>query len=226
MNSNDRTVAESLRLCAVTDRHWIDDTSSATSKPFTLEQQVEQAIAGGATMIQLREKKLDMGSFKSLAARIRKVTARHSIPLVINDNLEVALACDAEGLHIGQDDGDPSEIRRAIGQDKILGVSVHSIEEAVEAERNGADYIGVGAVFPTGSKDDVSVLPMETISAICASVRIPTVAIGGITAENAGRLSGSGVAGLAVISAIFSRPDRVQEAAARLAAIAEDICKK
>jgi thiamine-phosphate pyrophosphorylase len=226
---SDEEVAKALRLCAVTDRKWIEAaayTDAGAANDFTLEQQVAEAIAGGATMIQLREKKLDDDSFLALASRVREVTSRQGIPLVINDNLGVALAIDADGLHIGQDDGDQAKTRKALEQDKFLGVSVHCAEEAIEAEKNGADYIGIGAVFPTGSKDDVSVLPLETVKAICASVRIPTIAIGGINADNAHLLSGTGIAGIAVISAIFSRPERVKEEAARLSALAEDICKK
>ena len=171
-------------------------------------------------MIQLREKKLDRAEFIALAKRIKAITAARGVPLIINDSLEVALASGADGLHIGQDDGAPDRIRKQLGLRAILGVSAHSVEEAQAAERAGADYIGIGAVFPTASKDGVSVLTPEAVRAIASSITIPAVAIGGITAENAARLSGLGLAGVAGISAIFAEPDRVRAATARLAAAA------
>jgi thiamine-phosphate pyrophosphorylase len=177
-------------------------------------------------MVQLREKNLDRDAFIALAKRLKAITAARGIPLIVNDSLEVALAAGADGLHIGQDDGDPSLARKSLGPRAILGVSVHSALEARAAERAGADYVGIGAVFPTGSKDGVSVLAPEAVRAIATSVAIPAVAIGGITAENAARLCGLGLAGVAAISAIFAEPDRVQEATARLAAAARSVAAR
>lgn len=220
-------VRKALLLCAVTDRHWIalenPNPRGGVPDQLTLEDQVAECIRGGATMVQLREKKLGNADFIALAKRIKAITAARGVPLVINDSLEVALASGADGLHIGQDDGDPEAIRKRLGPRAILGVSAHSAEEARAAERAGADYIGIGAVFPTGSKDGVSVLAPEAVRAITSSVGIPAVAIGGITAENAARLSGLGLAGVAAISAIFAEPDRVREATARLAAAARSV---
>ena len=217
-------VRKALLLCAVTDRHWITRDGLTPrgheSNQWTLEDQVAECISGGATMIQLREKKLDRADFIALAKRIKAITAARGVPLIINDSLEVALASGADGLHIGQDDGAPDRIRKQLGLRAILGVSAHSVEEAQAAERAGADYIGIGAVFPTASKDGVSVLTPEAVRAIASSITIPAVAIGGITAENAARLSGLGLAGVAGISAIFAEPDRVRAATARLAAAA------
>lgn len=204
---------KSLRLCAVTDRHWI------MGKEWTLEGQVEEAIMGGTTMVQIREKHLPQDEFIRLARALHQVTARHGVPLIVNDSLKVALAAEAEGLHIGQDDGDIVSIREALGKESILGVSAHTVEEAVLAEKAGADYLGLGAVFPTGSKDDVDRMSFETVRAICASVSIPCIAIGGITAQNARQLRGLGLKGIAAISAVFADPAHVREAASKLASI-------
>lgn len=206
-----------LALCAVTDRHWIARDSPDDVPARTLEGQVADAIAGGATMIQIREKGLPPGEFAKLARRAREVTERAGVPLVVNDSLEVALASGADGIHVGQDDGDPAAIRAAIGAEAILGVSAHSVAEAIAAERAGADYIGIGAVFPTGTKDCVPVIKRDLIRSIAASVSIPSIAIGGITASNAKELEGLGLSGVAAISAVFSDPARVTERTRALA---------
>lgn len=214
---------EALLLYAVTDRAWL---SAAPAGCGTLERQVEEAILGGATIVQLREKNLDDATFIALARKIKRVTDAHTVPLIINDNLPVAVAADAAGLHIGQDDGNVRQIRRSLGKHKILGVSAQSVEQALAAEADGADYLGVGAVFPTSTKQDAADVSRTTLAAICTAVHIPVVAIGGIHADNVRLLAGTGIAGISVISALFARPDRVREAAHDLKALAAAVCEK
>lgn len=199
-----------LTLYAVTDRKWLKDGQ-------TLAGQVEQAILGGVTVVQLREKHADMEAFLALAREVKAVTDRYQVPLIINDNLEVALAVDAAGIHVGQEDLAADAVRQKIGDKKVLGVSAQTVEQALAAERAGADYLGVGAVFPTSSKADAVEVDFATLQAICRAVQIPVVAIGGITADNMTNLQDSGIVGVAVISAIFGQPD-VKAAAQRLAA--------
>lgn len=199
-----------LTLYAVTDRKWLKDGQ-------TLAGQVEQAILGGVTVVQLREKHADMEAFLALAREVKSVTDRYQVPLIINDNLEVALAVDAAGIHVGQEDLAADAVRQKIGDKKVLGVSAQTVEQALAAERAGADYLGVGAVFPTSSKADAVEVDFATLQAICRAVQIPVVAIGGITADNMTDLQDSGIVGVAVISAIFGQPD-VKAAAQRLAA--------
>lgn len=194
-----------MLLYAVTDRMWLGSNSIAA--------QVEDAIKAGVTFIQLREKHLDFESFLKQAKAIKAVTDRYAIPFVINDNTELALACGADGVHVGQLDMATGDVRRRIGKDKILGVSVQTVKQAVLAEKSGADYLGVGAVFPTSTKQDADVVSFDTLREICAAVAIPVVAIGGISKENVLALSGSGVDGIAVVSAIFAQPDIVAAAA-------------
>lgn len=208
-------------LYAVTDRSWI-----GTAGIFSLEGQVEEAIRGGATAVQLREKNIGIDGFLALAKRVKTITDRHGIPLIINDSLEVAALADAAGLHIGKSDGDPAEARARLAQGKILGVSVTTPEEAVRAEEAGADYIGAGAVFRTETKGDADEVPPETVRRICEAVRIPVVAIGGISESSVRLLSGTGIAGIAVVSALFADPERVRERAARLRALAEEVCAR
>ncbi len=207
---------DSLLLYAVTDRAWLGDA--------TLEEQVEEAIQGGVTFLQLREKDLPCGEFVKLAGEIKKIAGRAGIPFVINDALEVALACDADGVHVGQGDMPASEVRRRMGEDKILGVSVQTVEQAVLAEREGADYLGVGAVFTTSTKLDADAVSFESLKAICEAVSIPVVAIGGISRENVLELSGSGISGIAVVSAIFAQKD-IKAAAEELADLAGRMVK-
>ena len=196
-----------LLLYAVTDRRWAKDK--------TLCEQVKEALEGGVSLVQLREKDLSYSEFITEAFEIQKICNEFQIPFIINDNLKVMLDVNADGIHIGQEDMDASVVRKRIGNDKILGVSVQTVEQAMEAEKNGADYLGVGAVFPTGSKDDASDVDLETLKNICEAVRIPVVAIGGIGLHNMKELKGSGIAGIAVISAIFSKKE-IKEAAEEL----------
>lgn len=188
-----------LLLYAVTDRSWL--------KGHTLYQDVEAALKGGATFVQLREKNLDEEHFLEEAKEIKELCKQYHVPFVINDNVDIALAMDADGVHVGQSDREAGLVREKLGPDKIIGVSAQTVEQAVLAQERGADYLGVGAVFPTGSKDDAEEVSHETLRAICAAVDIPVIAIGGISAENVKELAGSGICGIAVISAIFAKPD-------------------
>ena len=188
-----------LLLYAVTDRNWLGG--------HTLYQDVEAAIKGGATFVQLREKKLDEEHFLEEAKEIKELCRRYHVPFVINDNVDIALAMDADGVHVGQSDMEAGSVREKLGPDKIIGVSAQTVEQAVLAQQRGADYLGVGAVFPTGSKDDAVEVSHDTLRAICEAVDIPVIAIGGISAENVKELADSGICGIAVISAIFAQPD-------------------
>ncbi|MFS0823981.1 thiamine phosphate synthase [Bacillus sp. 1P02SD] len=188
-----------MLLYAVTDRAWTGNR--------TLVEQVEAALVGGITFLQLREKNLEYDEFLQEAVELKKLTAFYHVPFVINDNVEVALACDADGVHVGQEDMPVEKVRDMIGPDKILGVSAQNVEQAIAAEKAGADYLGIGSVFPTNTKLDAKPMTFETVQEICQSVSIPIVAIGGITKTNILELSGSGVDGVAVVSAIFAQPD-------------------
>ncbi len=203
-----------LLLYAVTDRSWLGGQ--------TLYEQVEQALKGGVTFVQLREKHLDEGAFRAEALEIQRLCREYRVPFVINDDVALALAVDADGVHVGQNDMEAGDVRALLGPDKILGVSAQTVEQAVLAEARGADYLGVGAVFPTGSKDDAEDVSLATLKAICGAVSIPVIAIGGIGARNVEKLAGSGIVGVAVISAIFAAQD-VRAAAAELRAKTERI---
>lgn len=194
-----RVDKSSMLLYAVTDRTWLGSS--------TLSSQVEESIKAGVTFVQLREKKLDFDAFVAQAKEIKSVTDRYRIPFVINDNIEVALACNADGVHVGQGDLSADAARKKLGEQKILGVSVQTVQQAVAAEQSGADYLGVGAVFSTSTKMDADAVSFETLKKICSAVSIPVVAIGGIKKDNILQLSGSGVDGIAVVSAIFAQPD-------------------
>ena len=194
-----KSIKESMLLYAVTDRSWLNGR--------TVADQVKDALEGGATFIQLREKELDYDSFLAEAIEIKALCDKYGVPFVINDNVDIALAMDADGVHVGQSDMEAGDVRAKLGPDKIIGVSAQTVEQAILAEKHGADYLGVGAVFPTGSKDDATEVPHETLKAICEAVSIPVIAIGGITQENVSTLAGSGICGIAVISAIYAQPD-------------------
>ena len=196
MKLDNSALKESLLLYAVTDRSWTGEQ--------TIFQQVEETLKGGTTFLQLREKNLSDEEFKSEAEKIKKICAEHKVPFVINDNVELAKEIDADGVHVGQDDMNASNVRQIIGNDKILGVSVQTVEQAILAEKQGADYLGVGAVFSTSTKSDAVEVPYDTLKAICTSVKIPVVAIGGINKSNVNQLAKSGICGIAVISAIFA----------------------
>ena len=203
-----------LLLYAVTDRTWLGDE--------TLYQQVEKTLKGGATFIQLREKHLDDAAFLEEAVELKELCRRYHVPFVINDNVEIALKMDADGVHVGQSDMEAGNVREKLGPDKIIGVSAQTVEQAVLAEQHGADYLGVGAVFPTGSKDDADDVSHETLKAICEAVSIPVIAIGGISRNNVMELAGSGICGIAVISAIFAQPD-IEAATKELRTLTEEM---
>lgn len=188
-----------LILYAVTDRHWLNGE--------TLYSQVEKVLKGGATFIQLREKNLDEEHFMEEAKEIQKLCRKYHVPFIINDNVELTAAIDADGVHVGQRDMEAGDVRAKLGPDKIIGVSAQTVQQAVEAEKRGADYLGVGAVFPTGTKEDAVEVGKEVLKEICEVVSIPVVAIGGVGAHNVEELSGSGISGIAVISALFAQPD-------------------
>lgn len=196
---------KSLQLYAITDSAWLGER--------TLPMVVEEAIQGGATFIQLREKNLEYDEFLMLAKEVKVVTDKYNIPFVINDNVEVAVAADADGAHIGKSDEEIIMAREKLGTNKIIGLSAKTVEDAVRAEQNGADYIGVGAIFNTSTKRDACTITLETLKEICNSVNIPVVAIGGICKNNILELSGSGISGVSVISAIFAQHDIKKETA-------------
>ena len=203
-----------LLLYAVTDRSWLGEQ--------TLYEQVEEALRGGVTFVQLREKELDDEAFLAEAIEIQSLCKKYHVPFVINDNVEIARKMNADGVHVGQSDMEAGNVRALIGEDKILGVSAQTVEQAVLAEQRGADYLGVGAVFHTGSKADADDVSHETLKAICEAVNIPVVAIGGIGKHNVMQLKGRGICGIAVISAIFAAED-ITHAAAELKALTEQV---
>ncbi len=209
-------VKQALLLYGVTDRAWVGNK--------TFEEQIEDSLKGGVTCIQLREKSLKEDEFLEEAKVIKKLTKKYQIPLIINDNVEIALASDADGVHVGQKDASAMEVRKRLGADKIIGVSARTVEQAKEAEQMGADYLGVGAVFGTTTKGDANKISMEVLKEICESVSIPVVAIGGVCEENILNLKGSGVAGVAVVSGIYAKSN-IKESSKKLAELAKEITK-
>jgi thiamine-phosphate pyrophosphorylase len=206
--------SKSLLLYAITDRAWL--------KGKTVAEAVEEAILGGATCIQLREKNLSDEEFLKIAIDVKAVTDKYNIPLIINDNVDIAVKVGADGAHIGQDDEEIKSAREKLGADKIIGLSAATVEEAVQAEQSGADYIGVGAVFNTLTKLDANTVSFETLKEICNTVKIPVVAIGGISKNNALELAGTGIEGISVVSAIFAQSD-IKTAASELLELAKKI---
>lgn len=208
---------DTLLLYAVTDRHWLGEE--------TLYEQVEKALKGGATFIQIREKDLDAETFLEEAKELQTLCREYGVPFVVNDNVAIAREIDADGVHVGQSDMEAGDVRALLGPDKILGVSAQTVEQAKLAEERGADYLGVGAVFPTGSKDDAVEVDYKTLQEICRAVDIPVIAIGGITRENTLELAGSGICGIAVISAIFGAKD-IETATAELKKVTKEMVEK
>ena len=188
-----------LLLYAVTDRHWLNGR--------TLYSVVKESLDGGVTFLQLREKELDEVHFLEEAKELQQLCREYQVPFIVNDNVDIAISMNADGVHVGQSDMEAGDVRAKLGPDKIIGVSAQTVEQAVLAEKHGADYLGVGAVFPTGSKDDADDVSYETLKAICEAVSIPVIAIGGITQENVKELAGSGICCIAVISAIYAQQD-------------------
>ena len=200
-----------MLLYAVTDRAWVGKQS--------LYEQVESALKGGATCVQLREKELNDDEFLAEAVEIGALCRKYSVPFFVNDNVDVAVKCHADGVHVGQEDMAASKVREKIGDGMMLGVSVHTVEEALKAVENGA---GVGAMFSTSTKANADVLPKETLRDICAAVDIPVVAIGGISESNIMQLSGTGVDGVALVSAIFGAED-IESECRTLKALSENM---
>ena len=201
-----------MRLYAVTDRAWL--------KGKTLYMQVEDALKGGVTCVQLREKDLDEEAFLKEALEIKELCHNYNVPFFINDNVEVAIKCGADGIHVGQHDMKASDVRNRIGNRMMLGVSAQTVEQAILAEQNGADCLGVGAVFTTSTKLDADAVSHETLKAICDAVSIPVVAIGGIYKHNILELSGTGIDGVALVSAIFSA-NNIEEECSELLKLSE-----
>ena len=214
--SNMKLQTEHLKLYAVTDRSWLGER--------TLARQVEESLAGGATMVQLREKGMDRETLRREALEIRAVCRRYGVPFLINDAAELAAEVGADGVHVGQQDMSPRQARAILGPDGIVGVSAHTVEEARAAQAEGADYLGVGAVFVTGTKENTTPVDYETLKEICAAVDIPVVAIGGVGRNNLSSLAGSGIQGVAVVSALYAQPD-VRAAARSLRSQVEEMLR-
>ena len=215
MNFTKDEIRKGMLLYAVTDQSWLKDGQ-------TLFSVCEDVLSNGATFLQIREKDLDANAFEAEAAKLKELCRRYHVPYVVNDSVEIALAIDADGIHVGQSDIMGRDIRSLIGPDKILGISAGTVEEAIAAENAGADYIGVGAVFGTSTKKNARNLSVEKLQEICHAVSIPVVAIGGIHAGNLLELSGSGVDGVAVVSAIFAA-DNPGKATVQLLELAKEI---
>lgn len=198
---------DNLLLYAVTDRAWVGEKS--------LLEQVEEALQGGVTLVQLREKEMAEEAFLQEALQMKALCHKYQVPLIINDNVEVALKSGADGVHVGIEDAPVSEIRKRVGKDFVIGATAKTVEQAQKAEASGADYLGVGAVFASGTKKTAVRITREQLQEICNSVSIPSVAIGGITLENVSQIDGDGICGIAVVSAIFGAED-IKTAAAEL----------
>ena len=204
---------KNLQLYAITDRHWLNGR--------TLYSVVKESLEGGVTFLQLREKELDEEHFLEEARELQKLCRKYQVPFVINDNVDIAAAINADGVHVGQSDMEAGDVRAKLGPDKIIGVTAKTVEQAVLAQERGADYLGVGAVFHTDSKADAKEISFDTLKDICKAVSIPVIAIGGITEENVKELAGTGICGVAVISAIYARSD-IKKAAENLK---NEICR-
>lgn len=215
MRFDKTAIRQAMTLYAVTDRSWLKTGE-------TLPQAVEQAILGGATCIQLREKELAQDDFLQLALEVQEVCRKYSVPFIINDDVQIALACDADGVHVGQEDQSAAQARAILGTDKIIGVSVHTVAEGLEALRQGADCLGIGTMFPTTTKADAEAVTFDTLREICRATDLPAVAIGGIGPHNILKLKDTGIAGVAVVSAIFAAED-VRKAAEDLLQLAKEV---
>jgi len=217
----EKEIKDSMCLYAVTDSMWLNGR--------TLPQVVEEALEGGATFMQIREKNMPYEELVKLAKEVKMVTDRYHVPYVVDDEVEIAKEIDADGVHIGQSDKALLEARKILGPDKIIGVSAQTVEQAVEAEKNGADYLGVGSIFTTSTKLDADDVSLETLRRICDAVSIPVVAIGGINRDNILDLKGTNVDGVAVVSAIFAAKDIEKDTAELLKTarqLVSDFCKK
>ena len=214
MKLSEKELEKAMTLYAVTDRSWLEGKSLATA--------VEEALKGGVTFLQLREKDLPKEEFLKLALEIKGVCKRYNVPFVINDDVDIALKSGADGVHVGQDDMAALKAREILGKDAIIGVSAHNLKEAEKAFSDGADYLGVGAVFSTSTKKDAEKVPFETLREICQKTGLPVVAIGGINSGNIEKLKGSGIKGVAVVSAIFASKD-IEGASSQLLGLAKEL---
>ncbi|WP_025728144.1 thiamine phosphate synthase [Atopobacter phocae] len=210
-------VKQAMLLYALTDRAWVGRQ--------TLLEQVEAALKGGVTCVQLREKHLNATDFLVEARQIKERCQVYHVPFIINDNVDIALQCDADGVHVGQSDMPAEQVRQLIGPNKLLGVSVQTIDQAKVAEQAGADYVGVGAVFTTSTKADAVEVTMDELRAISAAIHIPVVAIGGIQENNMMQLAGTGIDGVAMVSAIFSA-EQIEEQTRTLYRMARELVKE
>lgn len=213
-NDKKAIIKNGMKLYLVTDRQWLGGNS--------LEDVVEEAIKGGVTFVQLREKDTREDEFIEMAIKVKKVTDKYSVPFVINDNVKIAKIVHADGVHIGQSDVEFDIARETLGHDKIIGLSTSTVEMALNAQKKGADYIGVGAVFNTSTKNNTNPVEYSTLKAICESVSIPVVAIGGINETNIPKLKASGIDGIAVVSAILAKKD-VKKASENLTSLVNSI---
>lgn len=210
----DEEIKKSMCLYAVSDSMWLHGR--------TLPSVIREALEGGATFMQIREKNLPYEEFLALAKEVKKVTDEYHVPYVVNDEVDIAKEIDADGVHIGQSDKALVEARKILGPDKIIGVSAQTVEQAIEAEKNGADYLGVGSIFTTSTKLDADDVSLETLRAICDAVSIPVVAIGGIKAGNILDLRGTHVDGVAIVSGIFAA-ENIKEDTAKLLEISKQL---
>ena len=211
-----KATRESMKLYAITDRAWLNGR--------TLHDVTEEVLAAGATFLQIREKELDDETFLKEAKDLAELAKKYNVPFVVNDNIDIALKCGADGVHVGQSDIVGKDVRAMIGADKILGISANTVETAIKAEQSGADYIGVGAVFDTTTKKDAETISNAALREICAAVHIPVVAIGGINEKNVLELRGSNIDGISVISSIFAK-ELPGEATKELLAKTEEMLK-
>lgn len=205
---------ESMLLYAITDRKWLNGR--------TLVSQVEEALKNGATFLQLREKNLSYNELVKEAVQIKKIAAKYKVPFVINDNIYAAKEAGADGVHIGQGDASYHKARKLLGDNKIIGMTAHNLNEALAAQKAGADYIGAGAVFTTSTKQDTIPMPFDILKEITDNISIPVVAIGGINHENIKKLKGLGINGVAVISALFAQ-ENISAATARMLDLSKEI---
>ena len=206
--------ADKLRLYAVTDSAWLNGRS--------LAEVVREAIEGGATVVQYREKNKGYDDMLKDAREVCAVCREYGVPFIMNDSVEIAMAVDADGVHLGLDDGDLKAARELLGEGKIIGASTHNVQEALSAQAQGADYLGCGAVFGSTTKTDISSITPEILAQVTAAVQIPVVAIGGINRDNISMLNGCSLAGAAVVSAIFAQKD-IRAAAKEMRALAEKL---
>lgn len=215
MKFNREDIRKSMKLYAITDRHWLKEGEN-------LSDIVEEVLQSGVTFLQIREKDLSKESFLEEGIKLKKIAEKYKIPFVINDSIEIFKEVDADGVHLGQTDLPKGDIKKIIGKDKILGISANSVESALDAQKRGADYIGVGAIFSTSTKDNAKTISLETLKEIRQAVDIPLVAIGGINKDNILKLKNTGIDGISVVSAIFGQENK-EKATKELLRLVEEV---